>query len=370
MRIALISTCAVSVPPRAYGGTELIIAELGRALTQLGHDVTTFATGDSTPAGRLQWLFDRPVWPPSERAEFRHAAAAWRSIAHAPGAFDIVHTHGAQSLAFASLVRSVPTVYTLHHHRDEPLIELYRDFPDVAYVAISQRQADLVPEVPIEGVILHGVDPDAFEMGAGDQGFVAFLGRFAAEKGPHMAIDAARRAGVPLRMGGGVHPPDRDYFDREVKGRLADPRAGVDWLGELSFIPKVALLRGARALLFPIDWEEPFGIVMIESMLVGTPVIGFARGSVPEVVEEGVTGFIVRDEFEMAARIQQLDGFDRVRCRERARDRWSSLRMAREHEALYERLLQRSARARLHSGAGDRIGVIRGADVPAGRTIA
>lgn len=359
MRIALISTCAVSVPPSGYGGTELIIAELGKMLTQLGHDVTTFATGDSTPGGRLQWLFERPMWPPTDRTEFRHAAAAWRSIARAPSAFDVVHAHQSQSLAFASLVPSVPTVYTLHHHRDESLISMYRDFPDVAYVAVSQRQADLVPEIAIEDVILHGIDPDHFELGAGDQGFVAFLGRFAPEKGPHVAIDAARRAHVPLRMGGGVHPPDRDYFEREVKWRLGDPRRGVDWLGELSFIPKVALLRGARALLFPIDWEEPFGIVMIESMLVGTPVIGFPRGSVPEVVEEGVTGFIVRDEVEMAARIRRLDQFDRVRCRERARERWSSLRMAREHEALYERLLQRSARARLHPGVGDRVGVPR-----------
>jgi len=370
MRIALISTCAVSVPPRAYGGTELIIAELAKRLTQLGHDVTTFATGDSAPAGRLEWLFDRPTWPPTDRAEFRHAAAAWRHIARAPNAFDVVHAHQSQSLAFASLVHSVPTVYTLHHHRDESLIAMYRDFPDVAYVAVSRRQADLVPEVAIEDVILHGIDSDLFELGAGDQGFVAFLGRFAAEKGPHAAIDAARRARVPLRMGGGVHPPDREYFEREVRPRLADSRGGVQWLGELSFIPKVALLRGARALLFPIDWEEPFGLVMIESMLVGTPVIGFPRGSVPEVVEEGVTGFIVRDEVEMAARIQRLDGFDRRRCRERARERWSSLRMAQEHETLYERLLQRSARARLHSGVGDRVGVNRGADGPAGRSIA
>jgi glycosyltransferase involved in cell wall biosynthesis len=369
MRIALISTCAVSVPPRAYGGTELIVSELAKRLTQLGHDVTTFATGDSTAAGRLQWLFERPMWPPTDSTELRHAAAAWRAITETPTAFEIVHAHQAQSLAFASLVRSMPTVYTLHHHRDETLIAMYRDFPDVAYVAISRRQAELSPEIPIADVILHGLDPDPYEPGAGDQGFVAFLGRFAEEKGPHSAIDAARRARVPLRMGGGVHPPDREYFDRDVKPRLADPRGGVEWLGELSFVPKVALLRGARALLFPIDWEEPFGLVMIESMLVGTPVIGFARGSVPEVIDQGVTGFIVRDEVEMAARIGDLDGFDRRRCRERARERWSSLRMARDYEALYERLLQRSARARLHSGVADRGVAPRGVDVPADRSV-
>ena len=345
MRIALVSSCAVSVPPRAYGGTELVVAELAKNLTRCGHDVTTFATGDSEPSGRLQWRFERPVWPPYESAELRHAAHAWQQITATPGAFDVVHTHQAPSLALASIARSIRTVYTIHHCRDERLIELYRDFPGAAYVGISRRQAELVPEVPVEEVILHGLDPDLYDAGRGDGGYVAFLGRFAREKGPHFAIDAARAAGVTLRMGGGVHPPDRPFFEQEVRPRLRD-RAGIEWLGEVSHRPKVSLLGGARAMLFPIDWEEPFGLVMIESMLVGTPVIGFPRGSVPEVIEEGVTGYIVRDVAEMAERIRQIGTFDRARCRERARERWSSLRMAREHELLYERLLTRSTRGR------------------------
>ncbi len=351
MRIALVSSCAVSVPPRAYGGTELVVAELAKNLTRLGHDVTTFATGDSEPAGRLRWLFDKPVWPPYESAELRHAAYAWQAITAAPGTFDIVHTHQAPSLALASIARSVRTVYTIHHCRDERLIELYGDFPNATYVGISRRQAELVPEVPIGDVILHGLDPDLYDAGRGDGGYVAFLGRFAREKGPHFAIDAARAAGVTLRMGGGVHPPDRPFFEREVRPRLEDRTGGIEWLGELSHAPKLSLLGGARALLFPIDWEEPFGLVMIEAMLVGTPVIAFARGSVPEVVEDGLTGFVVRDVAEMAERIRHLDTFDRARCRARARERWSSLRMAREHEVLYERLLTRPTRSRIPPGA-------------------
>ena len=352
MRIALVSSCAVSVPPRAYGGTELVVAELAKNLTRLGHDVTTFATGDSEPAGgRLQWRFPKPVWPPYESAELRHAAHAWKAITATPGAFDVVHTHQAPSLAFAALARSIRTVYTIHHCRDERLIDLYRDFPDAAYVGISRRQVELVPEIPVEEVILHGLDQDQYDAGSGDGGYVAFLGRFAREKGPHFAIDAARRAGVTLRMGGGVHPPDRAFFDEEVRPRLDDKVGGIEWLGELSHVPKLSLLGGARALLFPIDWEEPFGLVMIESMLTGTPVIGFARGSVSEVIEDGVTGYVVRDVAEMAERIRQLGSFDRVRCRERARERWSSLRMAREHESLYERLLARSTVNRSQSSA-------------------
>jgi glycosyltransferase involved in cell wall biosynthesis len=358
MRIALVSSCAVSVPPRAYGGTELVVAELAKNLTRLGHDVTTFATGDSEPTGKLRWRFEKPVWPPYESAELRHAAYAWQEITAKAGAFDIVHTHQAPSLALAAIARAIRTVYTIHHCRDERLLELYRDFPGAAYVGISQRQAELVPEIQLEDVILHGLDPDLYEAGSGDGNHVAFLGRFAKVKGPEAAIDAARRAGVTLRMGGDVHPPDREFFDREVRPRLAERAERVEWLGELSHVPKLSLLGDARALLFPIDWEEPFGLVMIESMLVGTPVIGFPRGSVPEVIEEGVTGFIVRDVAEMAARIRDLGSFDRARCRQRARERWSSLRMAREHEALYERLLTRPTRGRLqpriHAMNGER----------------
>ncbi len=342
MRIALVSSCAVSVPPRAYGGTELVVAELAKNLTRLGHDVTTYATGDSEPEGKLRWKFEKPVWPPYESSEWRHAAYAWQEITEVPGQFDIVHTHQAPSLALASIARQERTVYTIHHCRDERLLALYSDFPNVSYVGISKRQAELVPEMRIDEVILHGLDPSLYQAGDGRGGYVAFLGRFAQEKGPHYAIDAARRAGVTLRMGGGVHPPDRAFFEAEVQPRLARS-GGIERLGELSHVPKLSLLAGARAMLFPIDWEEPFGLVMIESMLVGTPVIAFPRGSVPEVVEEGVTGFVVRDVNEMAERIRQLDGFDRERCRARAIERWSSMRMAREHEALYERIVSRSA---------------------------
>ena len=345
MRIALVSSCAVSVPPRAYGGTELVVAELAKMLTRLGHDVTTFATGDSEPAGKLRYRFEKPVWPPYESSEWRHAAHAWGEITEVPGHFDVVHTHQAPSLALASIARQERTVYTIHHHRDERLLQLYSDFPNVSYVAISQRQADLIPEIKVEDVILHGLDPDLYAAGTGEGGYIAFLGRFAKEKGPHVAIEAARRAGTLLRMGGGVHPVDVSFFESEVKPLLAKPD-GVQWLGELSHIPKVSLLQGARAMLFPIDWEEPFGLVLIESMLVGTPVIAFPRGSVPEVIEEGVTGFIVRSAAEMADRIKSLDGFDRARCRERALERWSSMRMAREHEMLYERLIARSTHGR------------------------
>ncbi len=312
-------------------------AELAKCLTRLGHDVTVFATGDSSPAGRLLWRFPRAVWPPDDHAELRHAAFAWRHIvANAPDV-DVVHVHQAQSLALASL-QPLPVVATIHHERDAKLVDFYGDFPDVTYVAISQRQAELSPELRARHVVHHGLDPQLYPLGEGRGGYVAFLGRLAPQKAPHVAIDAAIAAGVPLRIGGEAHWVAREYFEREVKPRLANPL--ITHLGEVSHAPKLELLGGARALLFPIEWEEPFGLVMIESMLCGTPVIAFPHGSAPEVVDDGVTGWIADTEDDMVARLRALrDGdlaFDRRLCREQAVRRFGMDRMVDDYLAVYQ----------------------------------
>jgi glycosyltransferase involved in cell wall biosynthesis len=343
MRIALVSTCAVAAPPPAYGGTELVIAELANTLTHNGHDVTVFATGDSKPHARLWSHFSGPVWPPDDFAEMRHAAFAWRSVMDATAAFDVVHVNTVPAVAF-SAVCPTPTVLTLHHERVDKLVAFYRDFPNVTVVAISQRQADLVPELDVRHVVHHGLNADRYPAGDGRGGWLAFVGRFAQEKGPHLAIEAALGAGVPLRMGGRPHAPNESFFQREVRPRLDRAGDRVTWEGEVSFEPKLEILRGARATLFPIEWEEPFGLVMIESMLVGTPVIAFARGAATEVVEDGVTGFLVRDVSEMTARIAMVGAIDRAHCRRRARERWSAHRMTRDYERVYASV------ARLRSG--------------------
>jgi glycosyltransferase involved in cell wall biosynthesis len=357
MRIALLSTCALSVPPPAYGGTERVIAELAKQLTRRGHDVTVFASGDSRPEARLRSHFPKPIWPPDEMAELRHAAFAWRDILRTDGPFDVVHAHTAPSVAFSTVCLSPPTLMTLHHERVDNLVECYRDFSSVTYVAISQRQADLLPELGIQHVVHHGLDPEFYDAGDGAGGWLAFVGRLAPEKGPHLAIDAALAARVPLHIGGKPHAPNEVFFEREVRPRLARAGDRVKWQGEVSFAPKLDLLRGARATLFPIQWEEPFGLVMIESMLVGTPVIAFRRGSAPEVVDDGVTGFLVRDVDDMAARVAEVGAIDRRRCRERARERWSSARMARDYEAIYASLVRASSdasRERLCAPVSDR----------------
>ncbi len=339
MRIALVSTCAIPTPPDAYGGTELVVAALAKELIVLGHEVTVYATGDSHCAGKLRWLFAKAQWPPDTTSEQRHVQFAWNDIRARETPFDVIHVQQPHSLELAGTLAS-RTVLTIHHARSSSLVEHYRAFPEVTLVAISARQAALLPELPVARVIHHGLEPEGYRYGDGQGGYCLFLGRLSAQKAPHLAIDAARHAGALLRIAGEAHPDGLKYFERKVKPRLADTRR-VEWLGEAPVSVKVELLRAANALLFPLGWEEPFGLVMIESMLVGTPVIAFARGSAPEVIDEGVTGFLVRDEAEMAARLKRIGSFDRKRCRERAIERWSASRMARDYEALYEQVVAR-----------------------------
>jgi glycosyltransferase involved in cell wall biosynthesis len=349
MRIAILSTSAVAVPPVGYGGTELFVFELSKMLTKRGHDVTVFATGDSRPSAHLRGRLERAVWPPCPLTELRHVAHAWAEIGGTRPRFDVVHVNQHEALPFAAQ-QDVPVVLTLHHDRSTPLVDFYGDFPKVVYVGISTSQVAQMPEVSTSHVVHHGLDPTMYAFGQGDGGYCAFLGRLAPEKGPHLAIDASRLADVPLRIGGVPHWVNMKFFDDEMEPRVDAAGRRVDYLGALTHGPKVELLRHAKALLFPIQWDEPFGLVMIEAMLVGTPVIAFSRGSVAEIVEDRVTGFLVNDVREMAARLRDIDGFDRARCRLRAEERWSSMRMARDYERVYADVVNGRARSGRASG--------------------
>jgi glycosyltransferase involved in cell wall biosynthesis len=338
MRIALLSTSAIAVPPNGYGGTELFVFELSKMLTKRGHDVTVFATGDSRPHARLRSRIERAVWPPCPYTELRHTAHAWAEIAQQAPRFDVVHCNQFEALPFAAR-QDLPTLLTLHHDCNDALRDFYVDFPKVSLVGLSERQLASMPGVRASHVVHHGLDPTLYDFGPGDGGYCAFLGRLAPEKGPHLAIDAARLAGVPLRIGGVPHWVNAQFFDDEIEPRVDAAGKLVDYVGAVSHGPKVELLRNAKALLFPIQWDEPFGLVMIEAMLVGTPVLAFRRGSAPEVVEDGVTGFVVDDVREMADKLRGIDGFDRAACRRRAEERWSSVRMARDYERVYADLV-------------------------------
>lgn len=339
MRIAMISTPFLAVPPRDYGGTELVVHELCEGLTERGHDVYLFATGDSQSRARLRWLYDSAQWPPDTLSDVNHVTWAIREAVALR--CDIVHVHSAVALALTRLLPGIPLVYTLHHDRDEKLSAFYRHFPDVWYIAISADQKSREEPLPRVEVIHHGLDPSRYQWTSKPADYVAFIGRLAKVKGPHTAIDVAKAAGVEIRVAGEVHDVDREFGEREVKPRLSQPH--VRYLGVIGSDVKVPLLRDARALLAPIEWNEPFGLVLIEAMLSGCPVIAFPRGSVCELVEHGVTGFIVRSPAEMVELLRAgsvLDMFDRQACRERAVQRFSRDLMVMRHEKLYRRMLK------------------------------
>lgn len=348
MKIAIVSTPFVSVPPADYGGTELVVHQLVEGLSERGHEVVLFATGDSRSRGELRFLYEHAQWPPGIMTDLNHVSWAFQQIGEEE--FDIVHVHSASALAFSRLLPHLPVVYTLHHVRDEKLSAFYRHFRDANYIAISAEQARREEPLPHVDVIHHGLDASVFEWTSTPDDYVCFIGRFAPVKGLPAAVDAAARAGVPIAVAGSTHEVDVEYGEREVAPRLE--QSHVRYLGLVNLSQKIPLLREARALLAPIDWDEPFGLVLIEAMLSGCPVVAYPRGSVKELVEPGITGFIVESVSELEDVIRRggpLDSFDRARCRERAVERFDRSRMVEDHERLFRRVSGASGR---HRAAG------------------
>lgn len=349
MRIAIVSTPFVAVPPPGYGGTELVVHGLAQALVRGGHQVVVYATADSRlPGAQVKALFDAPVWPPEPYAELAHAHFAARDLTRHP--VDVIHAHVPAFLPFAHDL-DAPVVYTVHHARDLVLARFYANAPRARRVAISSRQAALAA-VPMHHVVHHGLDPDLYPL-AGPGGEDAFfLGRLSWCKGPELAIDAARLAGVRIVVAGMAHGDEAPPGWREDVLAPALARAHVHCVSEADLAAKRRIFARSRALLVPSRWEEPFGLVTIEAMLAGCPVIGFPRGAAPELIEDGVTGILVDDVPEMAAALGRVRGIDRARCRARARDRFSSERMAEEYLAVYRVAIAARARAPAGPPAG------------------
>jgi glycosyltransferase involved in cell wall biosynthesis len=339
MKIAQIAPLVESVPPTLYGGTERVVSWLTEELVRQGHEVTLFASGDSRTAAHLE-----PIVPRGLRLDGIHDSLAYNLImldrvAARRDEFDVLHFH--IDLFHYPVFRGMAhrTLSTLHGRQDLPeLPDLYRAFPHMPLVSISNHQRLPVPPVNWRGTVYHGLPDGLLKEGKGEGGYLAFLGRICADKGILPAIEIARRAGLTLKVAAKVDPADQKYFDEEVKPVL-DLSPHVEFIGEIDDRSKQDFLGRARALLFPICWPEPFGLVMIESMACGTPVIAFNCGAVSEILEDGLTGFVVETVDQAAAAVGKLGRLFRPSIRSRFEERFTASAMAREYVAIYEKLL-------------------------------
>jgi len=339
MNIAIVAPPFIPIPPPRYGGTELFVAHLARTLHARGHSVVVYANGESQLPCEVRSLYRTAEWPIVNEQRCLMLGldhVAWALADICAGDADVVHVNDALAIPLTRFLAPRQTMLTIHHPYEPALSELYSRHPEVHYVAISAAQAAR-ETMPSMSVIHHGIDLDQYSLSTDPRRYLAFLGRIAPCKGVREAIDVAHRSGIPLKIAGEIQPMFRPYWEAEVRP-LVDGR-NVEYVGEADLRGKNELLAGARALLFPIQWDEPFGLVMIEAMACGAPVIAIRRGSVPEVVDPGVTGWLCRDVEEMAevALTQRID--PRV-CRKRAEERFSVERLADDYERLYAQIAE------------------------------
>ncbi|MGC1321386.1 MAG: glycosyltransferase family 4 protein [Candidatus Udaeobacter sp.] len=338
MRIAQVAPLIESVPPKHYGGTERIVAYLTEELVRLGHEVTLFASGDSVTSAELVPVCRRS-FRQNERAKdyLSREVLLMDHVMHSAGEFDVIHFHTGCLHYLISRYLTVPHVTTLHGRLDTPeLLRLYERFRDMPMISISNDQRTPWPCANWQATIYHGLPQDLFRFHPEPGSYLAFLGRVSPEKRVDRAIEIAKRVGMPLKIAAKVDRADRRYFKRDIEPLLT--QSHVEWVGEISDQQKNEFLGNAYALLFPIDWPEPFGLVMIEAMACGTPVIAYDRGSVPEVMENGVTGFIVSDIEQAAEAVGRVRDLSRARCREVFEKRFTASRMASDYINAFTRL--------------------------------
>lgn len=345
LKIAQIAPLMESVPPRLYGGTERIVSYLTEELVGLGHDVTLFASGDSITAANLVSCVPKALrLDASVRDTIPYYMLMLDRVRQRVDDFDVLHFHIDQF--HFPLFRSIAgrTVTTLHGRQDLPdLLPLYLGFDDMPLVSISDAQRCPVPHANFVGTVHHGI-PTYLHRGTAEArgSYLAFLGRISPEKRPDRAISIARALGIPLKIAAKVDRADAVYFKTEIEPLLKG--GGVEFIGEINDHQKTQFLGDAQALLFPVDWPEPFGLSMIEAMACGTPVLAFRCGSVPEIVEDGITGAIVETMEEAIAALPRVIALDRKRVRQRFEQRFSATRMAKDYVGIYRSLLATSAK--------------------------
>lgn len=339
MRIAQVAPLWESVPPKLYGGTERIVSYITEELVALGHDVTLFASGDSETAARLE-----AICPQALRLNtgiFNRDAPLMMLQERGLGSatdFDIIHSHLDFNGFPLARRNPVPVVTTLHGRLDlQELEPVFREFSEMPLVSISDSQRRPLPWANWAGTVYHGLPRNLYTFHPQSQGYLAFVGRIAPEKRPDHAIEIAKRAGLPLRIAAKVDNADRTYFEAEIEPLLSHPL--IEFVGEISDAEKDEFIGNAMAVVCPYDWPEPFGLVLIEAFACGTPVLAYRRGSIPEIVNHGVTGFICETVDEMVDAVGQVSLIDRKQCRATFDERFTANRMARDYVALYERLL-------------------------------
>ena len=344
MRIALIAPLIESVPPRLYGGTERIVSYLCEELVEQGHDVTLFASADSDTSARLVPPCGQALrLDPDVRDVIPYFMLMMDKVRSMASQFDILHFHIDQFHFPVFREISNRTVTTLHGRQDLPdLKKLYAGFPEMPLVSISLAQRAPIPDVSFIGNVPHGLPRDLLSPSLNARGgYLAFLGRIAPEKRVDRAIEIARAVGLPLKIAAKVDKVDEEYFHAVIEPLLG--QAGIDYIGEIDDHAKSRFLGDARALLFPIDWPEPFGLVMIEAMACGTPVLAFNRGAVAEVIDAGVTGYVVDSVSEAICKIGSVLALDRGQVRRRFEERFTVSRMTRDYLGLYASLIEKRA---------------------------
>jgi len=344
MRIAQVAPLYERVPPLYYGGTERVVSYLTEALVEQGHQVTLFASGDSvTKAKLISPCVQSLRLNPDRMDDLAYNLLQLEHVFQRAHLFDIIHFHIDYFHYPFSRRQKIPHVTTLHGRLDmADLVPLYREFDDMPVVSISNSQRAPLPWIRWSGTVYHGLPLDLYKPKKEPGQYLLFLGRISPEKRPDRAIEIAKRAGMPLKIAAKVDEKDRRYMESEIRPLLDHPL--VEYLGEVGDCGKAELLRNAYALLFPIDWAEPFGLVMIEAMACGTPTIAFRGGSVHEIITDGVTGYIVESIEQATRALKWLDAFDRMRCRSIFEERFSAHRMAQDYLQIYQRLISADTR--------------------------
>ena len=352
MRIAQIAPLAEAVPPKLYGGTERVVFWLTEELVEMGHEVTLFASGDSVTSANLE-----PISPKALRLDRNSPdpmlvyAAMLALVAELADHFDVIHAHIDWIHIPLLHSLSVPFVTTLHGRLDHPALATLctKCFPDARFVSISDAQRNPLPHANWAATVYHGLPENLLTPNYEPKGYLAFLGRITPDKGPETAIQLARAAGLPLKIAAKIVRSERRYFTQRIEPLLDG--TDVEFVGEIDDAHKAEFLGNAAALLFPIDWPEPFGLVMIEAMACGTPVVAFRCGSVPEVIDDGLTGYTVEPDGGLEA-ISRAVKLDRRKVRRRFEERFTARRMAEDYVRIYESTIE-AGRRRTENGVDE-----------------